>query len=71
LWWAKALVVVQSLADSEQRSITDMTKKRRRHKPEQIIGKLDKSHRQLAAGKDLDEVSASRIAESIWHRWLA
>jgi len=32
--------VVQSLCDSEQRS-NDMTKKRRRHSPEQIIRKLD------------------------------
>jgi hypothetical protein len=34
----------------------DMTKKRRRHTPEQIIRKLDEGHRQLAAGKELDEV---------------
>jgi hypothetical protein len=38
-----------------QRS-NDMTKKRRRHTPEQIIRKLDEGHRQLASGKDLDEV---------------
>jgi hypothetical protein len=35
-----------------------MTKKRRRHTPEQIIRKLEEGHRQLAAGKDLDEVCA-------------
>ncbi len=49
-----------------------MTKKRRRHTPEQIIRKLEEGHRQLAAGKDLDEVCRHlEIAESTWHRWLA
>lgn len=48
-----------------------MTKKRRRHTPEQIIRKLDEGHRQLAAGKDLDEVCRHlEIAESTWQRWL-
>ena len=48
-----------------------MTRKRRRHSPEQIIGKLDEGHRQLAAGKDLIEVCRHlEIAESTWHRWL-
>ena len=45
--------------------------KRRRHTPEQIIRKLDEGHRQLAAGKDLDEVCRHlEIAESTWQRWL-
>lgn len=49
-----------------------MTKKRRRHTPEQIIRKLDEGHRQLASGKELDEVYRHlEIAESTWHRWLA
>ena len=49
-----------------------MTKKRRRHTPEQIIRKLEEGHRQLAAGKQLDEVCRHlEIAESTWHRWLA
>ena len=49
-----------------------MTKKRRRHTPEQIIRKLDEGHRQLASGKNLDEVCRHlEIAESTWHRWLA
>ncbi len=49
-----------------------MTNKRRRRTPEQIIRKLDEGHRQLAAGKDLDEVCRHlEIAESTWHRWLA
>ena len=49
-----------------------MTKKRRRHTPEQIIRKLDEGHRQLAVGKELDEVCRHlEIAESTWHRWLA
>ena len=49
-----------------------MTKKRRGHTPEQIIRKLDEGHRQLAAGRELDEVCRHlEIAESTWHRWLA
>ncbi len=32
-----------------------MTKKRRRHTPEQIIRKLAESHKELASGKELDE----------------
>jgi putative transposase len=49
-----------------------MINKRRRHTPEQIIRKLDEGHRQLAAGKDLDEVCRHlESAESTWHRWLA
>jgi len=49
-----------------------MTKKRWRHTPEQIIRKLDEGHRQLAAGKEIDEVCwRLEIAESTWHRWLA
>lgn len=49
-----------------------MAKKRRRHTPEQIIRKLEEGHRQLAAGKELDEVCRHlEIAESTWHRWLA
>ena len=50
----------------------DMTKKRRRHTPEQIIRKLAEGHKELAAGKELDEVCRHLgIAESTWHRWLA
>ena len=49
-----------------------MTKKRRRHTPEQIIRKLEEGHRQLAAGVGLDEVCRHlESAESTWHRWLA
>ena len=48
-----------------------MTKKRRRHTPEQIIRKLDEGHRQLAAGKNLDEVCRHlEITPSTWQRWL-
>ena len=37
-----------------------------------IIRKLDEGYRQLAAGKELDEVCRHlEIAESTWHRWLA
>jgi len=49
-----------------------MTRKRGRHTPEQIIRKLEEGHRQLAAGKELEEVCRHlEIAESTWHRWLA
>lgn len=48
-----------------------MTKKRRRHMPEEVIRKLDAGHRQLVAGEEPDEV-CRRLdrAESTWHRWL-
>jgi len=46
--------------------------KRRRHTPDQIIRKLAEGHKQLAAGKELDEVCRHlEVAESTWHRWLA
>ena len=49
-----------------------MTKKRRRHTPEQIIRKLDEGHRLLAAGKALDEVCGPlETTPSTWHRWVA
>jgi transposase-like protein len=49
-----------------------MTRKRRRHTPEQIIRKLEEGHRLLVAGTGLDEVCRRlEIAESTWHRWLA
>ena len=49
-----------------------MTKKRRRHTPDQIIRKLAEGNKLLAAGKELDEVCRHlEIAESTWHRWLA
>ncbi len=47
-------------------------KNRRRHTPDQIIRKLAEGHKQLAAGKELDEVCRHlEVAESTWHRWLA
>ncbi len=49
-----------------------MTRKRRRHTPDQIIRKLAEGHKQLAAGQSLEEVCRHlEIAESTWHRWLA
>jgi putative transposase len=49
-----------------------MTKKRRRHTPEQIIRKLAEGHKLLAGGQDLEDVCRDlEIAESTWHRWLA
>ena len=48
------------------------TSKRRRHTPDQIIRKLAEGHKQLAAGKELDEVCRHlEVAESTWHRWPA
>lgn len=49
-----------------------MSKKRRRHTPEQIIRKLAEGNKLLSSGQDLDEVCRHlEIAESTWHRWLA
>ena len=49
-----------------------MTRKRRRHTPDQIIRKLAEGHKQLAGGLSLEEVCRQlEIAESTWHRWLA
>ena len=49
-----------------------MTRKRRRHTPDQIIRKLAEGHKQLAGGQSLEEVCRHlEIAESTWHRWLA
>lgn len=48
-----------------------MTKKRRRHTPEQIIRKLAEGNKLLAGGQELDEVCRQlEIAESTWHRWV-
>ena len=49
-----------------------MTKKRRRHTPDQIIRKLAEGHKPLASGQDLEAVCRHlEVAESTWHRWLA
>jgi transposase-like protein len=49
-----------------------MSKKRRRHTPEQMIRKLAEGNRLLAGGQELDEVCRHlEIAESTWHRWLS
>ena len=49
-----------------------MTKKRRRHTPEQIIRKLAEGNKLQAGGMELDEVCRQlEIAESTWHRWVA
>ena len=68
--------MVQVLCDCDAREgrkqHSIMTRKRRRHTPDQIIRKLAEGHKQLAAGKELDEVCRHlEIAESTWHRWLA
>lgn len=49
-----------------------MSKKQRRHTPEQIIRKLAEGHKLMAAGKTLEEVCREfGIAESTWHRWVS
>jgi putative transposase len=68
--------VVQVLCDCDAREgrkkHSTMTRKRRRHTPDQIIRKLAEGHKQLAAGTSLEEVCRQlEIAESTWHRWLA
>lgn len=48
-----------------------MTKKQRRHLPEQIIRKLAEGHKLMAAGMTVEDVCREfGIAESSWHRWL-
>jgi transposase-like protein len=45
---------------------------RRRHTPEQIIGKLAEGNRLLGSGAGIADVCRHvEIAESTWHRWLA
>jgi transposase-like protein len=69
--------VVQVLSDfvareGRKNGSTMTSSKRRRHTSDQIIRKLAEGHKQLAAGKELDEVCRYlEIAESTWHRWLA
>ena len=49
-----------------------MTKKQRRHSPEQIIRKLAEGHKLMAGGMSVEEVCREfGIAESSWHRWLS
>lgn len=49
-----------------------MTRKQRRHTPEQIIRKLAEGHKLMAGGMSIEEVCREfGIAESSWHRWLA
>ena len=53
--------MVQALCDCDAREgrknhRTMTSSKRRRHTPDQIIRKLAEGHKQLAAGKELDEV---------------
>lgn len=45
---------------------------RRRHIPDQIIGKLAEGNKLLAGGTELDVVCRHlQVAESTWHRWIA
>jgi transposase InsO family protein len=46
-----------------------MTRKRRRHTPDQIIRKLAEGHKQLAAGTSLEEVCRHLEARVIIEDW--
>ena len=47
-----------------------MTKRRRRHNPEQIVKKLRDADAMLNAGKSLGEVlQVSEVSEATYHRW--
>ena len=66
-------VLCDCFAREGRKQYTTMTSKnRRRHTQDLIIRKLAEGHKQLASGKDLDEVCRHlEVAESTWHRWLA
>ena len=50
----------------------DITMKRKRHTPEQIVRKLREGDRMLNEGKDLAEVLRHlEVSESSWARWRA
>jgi len=52
--------------------MNSMTKKQRRHTPEQIIGKLAEGHKPMVGGMTIEETCRQfGIAESSWHRWLS
>ena len=68
--------MVQVLCDCDAREgrkqCSTMTRKRRRHTPDQIIRKLAEGQKLLASGRELDDVCRHlEVAESTWHRWLA
>ena len=47
-----------------------MSKRRRRHSPEQIVKKLRDGEAMLNAGKDLSAVFQSlEVSEATWNRW--
>ena len=47
-----------------------MTKRRRRHNPEQIVKKLRDADAMLTAGKSLGEVlQVLEVSEATYHRW--
>jgi transposase-like protein len=48
----------------------DVTMKRHRHTPEQIVRKLREGDRLLSEGKDLAEVLRElEVSEASWNRW--
>ena len=47
-----------------------MTVKRKRHTPNQVIGKLREAERMLGEGKSVPEVAkALEVSENTFHRW--
>ena len=47
-----------------------MSRRRKRHSPEQIIGKLRDADAMLAGGKTIGEVcQALEVSEATFHRW--
>lgn len=47
-----------------------MSKRRKRHSPEQIVRKLRDGEAMLSAGKDLAAVlQALEVSEATWNRW--
>ena len=48
-----------------------MSKRRKRHTPEQIIRKLREADAMLSAGKTIGQVAqALEVSEQTYHRWL-
>jgi len=61
------------LCESEPHDVADggqLTMKRRRHTPEQIIRKLAEGEKLLGQGQSIEEVALHlEVTESTWHRW--
>jgi transposase-like protein len=57
-------------SDVQHAGQEDITMKRQRHTPEQIVRKLREGERLLNEGKDITEVLRQlEVSESSWNRW--